>query len=66
MDPIFNRIAQEHTSATAAKNALDHEVLGPFNSRVAPSSSDHAAENIAYGYDNFSKTLDQRIESTVH
>ena len=66
MDATLNRIAQEQASAMAAKNTLDHEVLGSFNSRVAASRSDHAAENIAYGYDNFSKTLNQWVESAGH
>jgi uncharacterized protein YkwD len=50
----------------ASRDVLDHGVLGPFNSRVASSGSGHAAENIAYGYDNFAKTLDQWIESPGH
>jgi uncharacterized protein YkwD len=66
MDATLNRIAQEQATAMAAKNSLDHEVLGPFNSRVAASRSGHAAENIAYGYDNFPKTLNQWIESAGH
>jgi hypothetical protein len=41
-------------------------VLGSFSSRVAPSGSGRAAENIAYGYDSFPKTLNQWIESSGH
>ena len=66
MDTALNRIAQEQASAMAAKNILDHEVLGPFSSRVARAGSDRAAENIAYGYDNFEKTLNQWIGSAGH
>jgi uncharacterized protein YkwD len=65
-DPVLNRIAREQAQAMASKDILDHSVLGPFNSRVAPSGSGHAAENIAYGYDSFAKTLDQWIESAGH
>jgi uncharacterized protein YkwD len=50
----------------AAKDTLDHDVLGSFSSRIAPSRSGRAAENIAYGYDSFEKTLDQWIASNGH
>jgi antibiotic biosynthesis monooxygenase (ABM) superfamily enzyme len=45
---------------------LDHSVLGSFSSRVASSKSERAAENIAFGYDSFPKTLDQWIDSPEH
>ena len=64
LDTALNRIAQEQANAMASKQMLDHGVLAPFNSRVASSGSDRAAENIAYGYDDFAKTLDQWIGST--
>jgi uncharacterized protein YkwD len=66
MDATLSRIALEQAKAMAAKDALDHEVLGSFGSRIAPSRSGRAAENIAYGYDSFEKTLDQWIASTGH
>jgi uncharacterized protein YkwD len=66
LDSTLTRIAQEQANAMASKQALDHSVLAPFNSRVAASGSDRAAENIAYGYDNFPKTLDQWIGSDGH
>jgi uncharacterized protein YkwD len=66
LDSVLNRIAQEQADAMASKDMLDHSVLRPFNSRVASSGSGRAAENIAYGYDNFAKTLDQWIESAGH
>ena len=50
----------------AAKDQLDHDVLGRFNSRVSPAGAGRAAENIAYGYDSFPKTLDQWINSSGH
>jgi len=66
LDPTLNRIAHDQAAAMAARDVLDHDVLGRFSSRVAPSGSGRAAENIAYGYDNFPKTLKQWIESTEH
>src|SRR6202163_1279207 len=66
MDATLNRIALEQARAMAAKDTLDHAVLGSFSSRIAPSKSGRAAENIAYGYDSFEKTLDQWIASSGH
>ena len=66
LDPTLNRIAHDQAAAMAAKDVLDHDVLGPFGSRVAVAGSGRAAENIAYGYDNFPKTLDQWIGSSGH
>jgi uncharacterized protein YkwD len=66
LDSALNRIAQEQANAMASKQTLDHSVLAPFNSRVVSSGSDRAAENIAYGYDDFAKTLDQWIGSDGH
>jgi uncharacterized protein YkwD len=66
MDATLNRIALEQAKAMAAKDTLDHAALGSFSSRIAPARSGRAAENIAYGYDSFEKTLDQWIASTGH
>jgi uncharacterized protein YkwD len=66
IDATLNRIAQQQADAMAAKDSLDHAVLGSFSSRIAPSKSGRAAENIAYGYDGFEKTLDQWIASSEH
>jgi uncharacterized protein YkwD len=66
LDPALNRIAQEQANAMASKQTLDHGVLAPFNSRVASAGSDRAAENIAYGYDDFANTLEQWIGSDGH
>jgi len=65
-DTNLNRIAHEQAAAMAAKDVLDHGVLGPFSSRVASAGSRRAAENIAFGYDTFPKTLDQWIASNGH
>jgi uncharacterized protein YkwD len=65
-DSTLNRLAQEQATAMAARDVLDHDVIGPFNSRIASSRSGRAAENIAYGHDGFPKTLDQWIRSSGH
>jgi uncharacterized protein YkwD len=65
-DATLNRIALDQAKAMAARDNLDHDVLGSFSSRIAPSNSGSAAENIAYGYDSFEKTLEQWINSSGH
>lgn len=66
MDATLNRIALDQAKAMAAKDRLDHDVLGSFNSRMAPAKAGRAAENIAYGHDGFKKTLDQWVASAGH
>jgi uncharacterized protein YkwD len=66
-DATLNRIAHEQATAMAAKDVLDHNsVLAPFGSRVAAAKAQRSAENIAYGYDSFPKTLDLWIDSPEH
>ena len=65
-DASLKRIAQDQANAMAARGVMDHDVLGPFGSRVASANAGRAAENIAYGYDSFPKTLDQWINSSSH
>ena len=65
-DATLDRIAMEQARAMAAKDTLSHEALGPFTTRVAPAHAGRAAENIAYGYDSFDKTLGQWIDSSGH
>ncbi len=65
-DATLDRIALEQARAMAAKDDLSHEVLGPFARRIAPSRAGRAAENIAYGYESFEKTLGQWIDSREH
>jgi uncharacterized protein YkwD len=66
MDATLVRIALQQAKAMAAKDTLDHDVLGAFSSRIAPAKAGRAAENIAYGYEGFEKTLGQWINSTGH
>jgi hypothetical protein len=65
-DSTLDRIAMDQARAMAAKDDLSHDALGPFNKRVAPAGAGRAAENIAYGYDSFEKTLGQWIDSSGH
>ena len=65
-DATLDRIALEQARAMAAKDNLSHEVLGSFTRRVAPAGAGRAAENIAYGYESFEKTLGQWINSFGH
>src|SRR3954463_6166426 len=65
-DATLDRIALEQARAMAAKDRLSHEALGPFNRRIAPARAGRAAENIAYGYESFEKTLGQWIDSSAH
>jgi Cysteine-rich secretory protein family len=65
-DATLDRIALDQARAMAAKNDLSHEALGPFAKRVAPARAGRAAENIAFGYESFEKTLGQWIDSSEH
>src|SRR6266481_69997 len=65
-DATLDRIALEQARAMAAKDHLSHEVLGPFSRRIAPARAGRTAENIAYGYESFEKTLGQWIDSSGH
>jgi uncharacterized protein YkwD len=65
-DAALDRIALEQACAMAAKDNLSHEVLGSFTRRIAPTRAGRAAENIAYGYESFKKTLGQWIDSSGH
>jgi Cysteine-rich secretory protein family len=65
-DATLDRIAADQAREMAEKDNLSHEILGPFGRRIAPSMAGRAAENIAYGYDVFDKTLTQWINSPDH
>jgi uncharacterized protein YkwD len=65
-DAALHRIAEEQARAMAARDVLDHDALRPFSARVTTLGAVKSAENIAYGYDNFPKTLGQWIESSGH
>lgn len=65
-DSTLGRLAREQAAAMAARDVLDHDVIGSFSSRMASSRSGAAAENIAFGHDSFSRTLGQWIGSSGH
>jgi hypothetical protein len=65
-DAALIRIAQEQATAMATRDVLDHDALRPFSARVTQLGSVRSAENIAYGYDSFPKTLGQWIDSSGH
>jgi len=65
-DTALSRIAEEQAKAMAARDVLEHDALRPFSARVTQLGPVKSAENIAYGYDSFPKTLDQWIESSGH
>jgi hypothetical protein len=65
-DATLDRIALEQAQAMAAKDNLSHDVLGSFTKRIAPAGAGRAAENIAFGYESFEKTLGQWIDSSGH
>lgn len=65
-DATLDRIALAQARAMAARDNLSHEALGSFSSRIVVSRAGRAAENIAYGYDTFDKTLQQWIDSSEH
>jgi uncharacterized protein YkwD len=60
------RIAQEQADVMAVRDSLDHNALAPFSSRIGSSGFSRAAENIAYGYNDFPSTLKQWINSAGH
>jgi uncharacterized protein YkwD len=66
ISPALARIAQEQANAMAARDTLDHSALAPFSSRIGGSGFSHAAENIAYGHNDFPSTLNQWINSAGH
>jgi uncharacterized protein YkwD len=65
-DATLDRIAKEQARAMAARDKLDHGVLGSFSSRISLAHAGRAAENIAYGYETFDRTLEQWINSSEH
>ena len=65
-DAALARIAEEQAKAMAARDVLEHDALRPFSARVTQLGPVKSAENIAYGYDSFPKTLGQWIESSGH
>ena len=61
----LTRIAQEQANAMAKRDLLDHELVAPFSQRIGLQFRP-AAENIAFGHDDFAGTLRQWINSSGH
>ncbi|WP_022721180.1 CAP domain-containing protein [Rhodopseudomonas sp. B29] len=66
VDAGLTEVAREQAVAMAAKDELSHEVAGPFTRRIAKAKVGSAGENIAYGYTDFPRTLNQWINSPPH
>jgi uncharacterized protein YkwD len=66
VSPVLTHVAQEQANAMALRDVLDHNALAPFSNRIGGSGCSRAAENIAYGYADFARTLKQWINSAPH
>jgi uncharacterized protein YkwD len=56
-DPQLTAVAERQARAMSASGILDHDVAGPFASRIAGANTDSAAENIAAGTKTWADTL---------
>lgn len=68
LDPALMRMADEQARAMAARNRLEHDVIGPFNARIRRSGFDAAAaaENISAGYHTMAEAFSGWRESPYH
>lgn len=66
-DPAVVQVAQQQSDAMAKQSRMDHDAAGDFGARTkAVRGVKSAAENIAYGHSDFSRTLKQWINSYSH
>jgi cysteine-rich secretory family protein len=65
-DPQLTAVAERQAKAMAAAGVLDHDVAGPFASRIANTGIDSGAENIAVGSKTWEQTLKMWKESSGH
>jgi hypothetical protein len=56
-DPQLTAIAERQAKAMAASGVMDHDVAGPFSSRIAGVRTGMAAENIAAGTSTWADTF---------
>jgi uncharacterized protein YkwD len=56
-DPQLTAIAERQAKAMAASGVMDHDVAGPFSSRIAGARTGMAAENIAAGTSTWADTF---------
>jgi uncharacterized protein YkwD len=68
LDPTLMKLAEAQSSAMAARNKLDHDVIGPFGARIKNSGFDAgvAAENISAGYHTMAEAFSGWRESSHH
>jgi uncharacterized protein YkwD len=68
IDPTLTKLAEAQARAMAARNKLDHNVIGPFNARIAKSGFDASAavENISAGYHTMAEAFSGWRDSPHH
>jgi uncharacterized protein YkwD len=68
LDPTLMKLAQEQAQAMAARNKMDHDVAGPFKTRITRSGFDAkvAAENISAGYHTIAEAFSGWRDSPHH
>jgi cysteine-rich secretory family protein len=57
IDSQFTAVAQRQAQAMARAGVMDHDVAGPFASRISGANTDSAGENIAVGTKTWADTL---------
>ena len=65
-DPELTAIAERQAKAMAASGVMDHDVAGPFSSRIAGARTGYAAENIAAGTSTWADTFHMWQRSPGH
>ena len=68
LDPTLMKMAQDQAQAMAARNKMDHDVAGPFKTRITRSGFDAkvAAENISAGYHTIAEAFSGWRDSPHH
>jgi len=68
LDPALMKLAKEQAHTMAAHNKMDHDVGGPFKTRIARSGFDAkvAAENISAGYHTMAEAFSGWRDSPHH
>jgi uncharacterized protein YkwD len=65
-DPQLTAIAERQAKAMAAAGVMDHDVAGPFASRISGLRTSMAAENIAAGTGSWAETFRMWQKSPGH
>jgi uncharacterized protein YkwD len=68
IDPDLMKLAEEQARGMAARNKLDHDAIGSFNTRIRRSGYDAkvAAENISAGYHTLAEAFSGWRDSPPH